>query len=243
MAFRADGGVVTVSSTTEGKREALLGKPDVLAFPAGHRYRIKIAGSYKPASRAALVQPGDELVARLKYRAEGEASLQLALRSLEDPEAAESTESWRAASGEKGAREFKLAADPQQTGFYLGLVIKGAPCGGRRDSKLLRGGRVLVAGKPGEPGTRTDCVAGKGGKGMRCQPGDGDRVTLAQPEGVPDHQPARRHGARVPRCGALSLEGGRSLDAAVGEDARLVVTLVGSGVATLERIEVTDLGL
>jgi hypothetical protein len=244
VSFRASGGVVTVSSTAEGKRDALLSKPDVLALPAGHRYHLEVSGSYKPASPP-LVQPGDDLLARLKYRADGDASLSVALRSLEDPEAAESTESWRAASGVAGAREIKLTADPQQTGFYLGVMIKGAAVE-ISEIELLRGGKVLVAGRPGEPGTRTDCAAlppkpPSTAKLMHCQPGEGDRVTVAQPEGYLILGLRDATGQRA-STRALSLEGGRSIDAAVGNDARLVVTLVGPGTATIERVEVTDLG-
>src|SRR5262249_8776721 len=137
--------------------DALLSKPDVLSLPAGRRYHLEVSGRYKPASPP-LVQPGDELLARLKYRADGDASLSVALRSLEDPDAAETTESWRAASGVAGAREVKLMADPQQMGFYLGVMVKGAAVE-ISDLELLRGGKVLVAGRPGEPGTRTDCAA------------------------------------------------------------------------------------
>jgi hypothetical protein len=233
-----------VASSAEGKREALLSKADTFVLPAGHRYRIKISGSYRPAAPP-LVSPGDELVARFKYRAEGEATLHVALRSLEDPEAAESTESWRAASGEKGAKEVKLTADSQQTGFYLGVGVKGAPVE-ITDLELLRGGKVLVVGRPGEPGAKTDCVAAAkpvaGAKPMKCAPGDGDRVTLAQPEGYVIIALRDATGLRA-SLRALSLEGGRSLDAAVSDQAQLAVTLVGSGSATIERIEVTDLGL
>jgi hypothetical protein len=244
VAFRVEGGVVTVSSTAEGKRDALLSKPDVLSLPGGHRYRLEVAGSYKPSSPA-LVQPGDELLARLKYRADGDASLSVALRSLEDPEAAESTESWRAVSGVAGTREVKLTADPQQTGFYLGVAVKGAAVE-ISELELLRGGKLLLAGRPGEPGTRTDCAAlapkpPATSKPLHCQPGEGDRVTLAQPEGYLILSLRDASGQRA-STRALSLEGGRSLDAAVGNDARLVVTLVGPGTAAIERVEVTDLG-
>ena len=40
----------------------------------------------------------------------------------------------------------------------------------------------------------------------------------------------------------LSLEGGRSLDAALAEDGELVVGLAGAGTATLRTIEVRNVG-
>ena len=243
VAFRAEGGSVTVSAAAEGKRDALLSKPEALSLAAGHHYRLEVSGVYRPAVPP-LVQPGDELLARLQYRAEGAATLQVSLRLLEDPEATEATESWSLAQGEKGAHEARLTADPQQTGFYLGVTVKGAPV--ELDAiELLRGGTVLLTARAGEPGTRTDCASSKT-RGparvgaLRCQPGEGDRVTLGQPDG---YLILGLRDAAGPRAStrALSLEGGRSVDASVGAGAQLVVTLVGPGSATFERIEVTDL--
>jgi hypothetical protein len=245
VAFRAEAGAVTVTSSTDGKRDALIAKADALGLSEGHRYHVTLAGAYRPASPP-LIAPGDELVARLKYKAEGEASLALSLRSLDDPEGAESTETWRAASGDKAVREVKLTADPQQNGFYLGFTVKGSPVA--VDAlELLRGGNVIVAAKAGEPTTRTDCTAGKAVTGgsahpLHCVPGEGDRVTLAQPQG---YLIVTVRDASGPRASlkALSLEGGRSLDATVGADAQIVFTLVGAGAATVERLEIADLGI
>lgn len=242
VAFRSGAGSVTVTASADGKREALLSNQDAFSLPAGRRYRIKISGTYHPASPP-VVSPGDELQARLKYRAEGEATVQIALRSIEDPDAAEGAETFRTAANEKGAKELKLTADPQQTGFYLGLSVKGAPVE-ISDLELLRGGKVLVTGRPGEPGVKTDCTASAKPKPgpLKCAPGDGDRITLGQPEGYLILGLRDATGMRA-SLRALSLEGSRSLDATVGDNARLVVTLVGAGSATFERIEVSDLGL
>jgi hypothetical protein len=260
VAFRAEAGALTVSASGEGKRDALRSRADVLSLSEGHRYRVTIAGAYRPASPPILA-PGDELVARLVYKAEGEATLSLALRSLDDPEAAESTETWRAAAGEKAVHEAKLTAGPQQTGFYLGLVVKGAPIE-VAELDLSRGGKVLLSAHPGEPTTRTDCAvvnaagparpsrappkptakpAGGGARPLRCTPGEGDRLTLAAPDG---YLLATLRDATGPRATfkSLSLEGGRSLDATVGTGAELVLTLIGAGSATVERVEVNDLG-
>ena len=209
------------------------------------------------------MQPGDELLARLAYRAEGAGSVQVALRSLEDPDANDASESWPVAAGEKGAREVKLTADPQQTGFYLGVAVKGAPV--ELDAiELLRGGKVLVEARAGEPATKTECAPGtvagstmhppalrpaKPGsapspeptRSLRCLPGEGDRVTVGQPEG---YLVLGLRDAAGPRAStrSISLEGGRSVDARVGERAELVITLVGPGTATIEHVEITDLG-
>lgn len=126
VAFRAAAGSVTVSAVADGKHDVALGNREAVPLTSGHRYRIEVAGAYRPAAPP-LVQPGDELVARLAYRAVGAATIQLALRLLEDPEAAESTETVTAAAGDAAKHEAKLTADPQQTGFYLGVTVKGAP--------------------------------------------------------------------------------------------------------------------
>jgi hypothetical protein len=241
VAFRTQPGSVSVSATAGGKREALLGKREALALAAGHRYRIKVSGAYQPSSPP-LVQPGDELVARLAYQAEGAGSVQVTLRSLEDPDGTEASESWAVAAGEKGTRAVKLTADPQQTGFYLGVTVKGAPVE-LEGIELLRGGKVLVAARAGDPSTKTECAPGKApGGSLRCLPGDGDRVTVGEPDG---YLVLGLRDAAGPRAStrALSLEGDRSVDARVGDAAELVITLVGAGSATLERVEITDLGL
>jgi hypothetical protein len=243
VAFRVEPGAVTVSATAEGKREALISKAEALPLPAGRRYRVKLLGSYKPAS-APLLQPGDDLVARVRYRvdAAGAADLSLALRSLEDPEAAEATERWHTAAGEKGTHEAKLSADPQETGFYLGVGVRGA--GVTFDEvDLLRGGKVLLTAKPGEPGVKSECTASAAkALPLHCPPGEADRITLGQPEGFLVIMLRDATGSRA-TTRTLSLEGGRSLDASLGDGAELVITLVGAGSATLQTIEVTDLGI
>jgi hypothetical protein len=67
-------------------------------------------------------------------------------------------------------------------------------------------------------------------------------VTLCQPTGFLILGVRDASGKRA-ATRTLSLEGGRSVDAAVGADARVFVALVGSGAATVEQVEVTDLGL
>ena len=241
VAFRVESGSVTVSATAEGKRDALLSKAEALPLLAGHRYRVKLIGSYKPATPP-LLQPGDDLLARVRYHVDagGAADLTLALRSLEDPDAAETTERWHAAPGETKTHEAKLSADPQETGFYLGVGVKGAGVT-FEDVELLRGGKVLLTAKPGEPGVKTDCTA-SAAKTLHCQPGEGDRITLGQPEGFLVITLRDATGPRA-TTRTVSLEGGRSLDAALGDGAELLITLVGAGSATLQTLEVTDLGI
>jgi hypothetical protein len=248
VAFRLATGAVTVTATADGKREALRSNGEVVSLLGGHRYRLKVVGRYAPAT-APLIQPGDELVARLKYRATQAADLQIALRSLEDPEAAETTDAWHVAAGDKGTRESKLVADPQQTGFYLGVSVRGAPVD-LDDLELVRGGKILGAarGEGGdEPGVKTDCaLEGKkaiaGTKSLHCKAGEGDRITLGKPEGYL-MVGLRDAGGERAAVRMLSLQGGRSVDAAMKEDGGLVViTLVGAGSATIEQLEVTDLG-
>lgn len=248
VAFRVASPALTVSATAEGKRDALRTKPEVLSLAGSHRYRIKIKGQYAPAS-APIVQPGDELVARLKFRATQAADVQLALRSLEDPEGNEAAETWKIGAGDKGAHEIKLTADPQQSGFFLGLGVRGGSVD-VDDVELLRGGKVIAAahGEGGdEPLVKTECapskdkpIAGKGS--LRCAPGNGDRVTIGKPESYLMITLRDSAGERA-TLRTLSLQGGRSIDAALREDGgEIVFTLVGAGSATIEQLEVTDLG-
>ncbi len=250
VAFKSEGGVVTVSATAAGQREALRGNQENVIMTSGRRYRVRVLGRYVPAAPP-LIMPGDELVARVKFRAAEEADLAFSLRSLEDPEASESTDTWHvAAKTAKGAHEAKLTADPQQTGFYLGLSVRGAPVD-LDDIELLRGGSVIAAARAeadAEPFVQTDCkastskpIAGK--KSLACAQGDGDRVTLGKPEGylliTLRDSAGERGSART-----LSLEGGRSVDGLLKEaGGQIIVTLVGAGTATIERVEVIDLGV
>lgn len=248
VAFRIQSPALTVSATAEGKRDALRTKPEVLSLAGSHRYRVKIKGKYAPATQP-LVHPGDELVAKLKYRAGQPADVMLALRSVEDPEGSEASESWKVGAGDKGAREIKLTADPQQNGFFLGLSVKGGSVD-FDDIELLRGGKAIAAvhAEGGDEAfLKTDCAVSKDkpitGKGsLRCAPGNGDRLTLGKPEGYLMITLRDSAGERA-TLRTLSLDGGRSIDAALREDGgEIIFTLVGAGTATIEQLEVTDLG-
>jgi hypothetical protein len=241
IAFRADAGVVTVSrSSNPIEADALLSKPDGLPLASGHRYRIKLSGSYKPAA-APLITPG-EVTARIKYHAEGAATLSVALRSLEDPEG-EPAESFRTAAKDKGSRDVRLLADPAQTGFSVDVAVADAPVE-IEAIELSRDGKVVIAAHAGEPALRTGCAV-KPAKSkadpptLECKPGQ--RVRVGEPSGYLVVG-VRDAGGKRAATATLSLEGGRSIDAAVGDDARVWVGLVGLGSATLEQVEVTELG-
>ncbi|APR78312.1 Hypothetical protein A7982_03659 [Minicystis rosea] len=247
VAFRVAGTSITVSATAAGNRDALRTKGDAVTLVGGHRYRVKVMGQYTPTT-APVIQPGDELTARFKYRAAQAADLQVALRSLEDPEG-EGAESIRVGAGEKNARELKLTADPQQTGFFLGFAVKGAPVE-LDDVELLRGGKVILAARgegAEDAGVKSECSVSKdkplSGKGsLQCAPGNGDRLTLGKPEGYLVITLRDSAGERS-TLRTLSLAGGRSVDAALREDGgEVTISLVGAGSATIDQIEVTDLG-
>jgi hypothetical protein len=243
IAFRASSGAVTVSrSTNPVEADALLSKPNALPLAAGHRYRIKVSGSYTPAAPA-LISPGDDITTRLKYHAEGGATIATALRSLEDPDA-EAADSFRAAAGDKATHDVKLSADPAQTGFSVDVAVADAPVE-FESIELLRAGKVILAARAGDPTVRTGCAtkpakAHGDAPSLACKPGQ--RIRVGEPAaylvlGVRDA------GGKRASTATLSLDGGRSVDAVVGEDARFWVALVGFGSATLEQVEVTDLGM
>jgi hypothetical protein len=243
IAYRADAGVVTLTRTSNAaaaaEADALLSKPDVLPLASGRRYRIKISGSYKPAT-APPIAPGDEIVARLKYRADGPATIAVALRSLEDPDA-EPAESFRGTSKDIASRDVKLTADPAQTGFTVDVAVAEAPVEFEA-IELLKNGKTLIAAHAGEPTLRTACATkpAKAGSAatLDCKPGQ--RVRIGEPAGYLVLG-VRDAGGKRASTATLSLDGGRSIDAAVGADARVWVGLVGVGAATVEQVEVTEL--
>jgi hypothetical protein len=247
LSFKRAGGAVTVTSQGAGDRPALRSRPEALALSAGHHYRVRVKGSYAPA-QPALIQPGDALTARLKFRAREAGELYVALRSLEDPESTESTTSWSLPANEGGAREVNLTADPQASGFYLGVGVRGAGAIELDDIELARQGKVLAAARAeatAEPAVKTDCpaIADKplaGSKSLRCQGGNGDRVTIGMPAAFLSLSLRVPSGDRA-ALRTLSLDGGRSLDATVSEDAELVISLSGAGTATITAVEISEL--
>jgi len=247
LAFKVDGGAIVVTAQGAGSRVALRTKPEALPLTSGHHYRIKVSGSYTPTAPP-MIAPGEEITVRLKFHADKDGDLYAALRSLEDPEASESTTMWHVSAGEKGAREAKLTADPSSSGFFLGVGLKGAGGVDLDDVEIVRGGKSIAAARAevdGEPGVKTDCLvigagALAGQKSLRCRAGEGDRILLGQPE---SHLFLTLRGPLGDRAvlRTLSLEGGRSVDATVSEDAELVIGLVGPGSATIRAVETTEL--
>jgi hypothetical protein len=247
LSFKADGTALVVTAQGAGSRVALRTRPEALPLTSGHHYRIKVSGAYAPAAPA-LIAPGEEIVVRLKFHADKEGDLYAALRSLEDPDASESTTTWHVAAGDKGAREATLTADPSSSGFYVGVGMKGAGGVDLDDVEILRGGKPVAAGRAeidAEPGVKSDCLvigagALAGQKSWRCKAGPGDRVVLGQPE---SHLFLTLRGPLGDRAvlRTLSLDGGRSVDATVPSDAELVIGLVGPGTATIRSLETTEL--
>ena len=245
VSFSAADGAITVRAQDGGARIVLRSAPE-LRLRAGHRYLVKVSGSYAPASPI-LLSGGDEVVGKVRYRAAQAAELYVALRSLDDPDASESTTTWTVAAGEKGAHEAPLTARPGDSGFYLAVGAHGSGAITLDDVELLRGGAVLAAARAeadGEAMVKSSCpaeaaqpLAGK--RSFRCQVGVGDLVTLGAP-GAYLELAIRTAGGDRAVVRTQSLEGGRSLDAALTEDAELVITAAGAGTATVRSIEVRE---
>jgi hypothetical protein len=246
VAFRVEGGAITISATAAGARVALRSRAEALPLLANHHYRVKITGSYAPTSPP-LLRAGDDLLLRLRFRAVQAGDLTASLRSIEDPDASESYASWKVAAGEKGSREAKLAADEQGSGLYVGLGVRAGVIE-LDDVELLRGGKVIAAARAeaaDEPGVKTDCAPVTaqpiaGSKSLQCKAGDGDRLMLGRPEGHLELAIVEPGGERA-TLRTVSLEGGRSVDATLKDDAQIVVRLVGPGSATIQKIEISEL--
>jgi hypothetical protein len=236
IAFRMAGDALGVSAEGKGSRDALRTKGDVVTLVGGHRYRVKVAGEYAPKAEP-LVGPGQEVVARVKYRATQPAELIFALRSLEDMDGNENAETFKVAPNDRGQRDVKLTADPQQSGFFVAVMAKGAPVEIEQVDFTVGGKHKGVAAgssqpEPGAPATPR----------IRCTPGSRDCISWGMPTGYLQLTLRDSAGERS-TLRTLSLQGGRSVDAALREDGgELVITLVGAGSATIQTIEVTDLG-
>jgi hypothetical protein len=247
LSFKREGGAVTVTAKGAGVRPALRSRPEALSLSAGHHYRVRIKGSYAPAEPA-LIGPGDALTARLKFRAREAGELYVALRSLEDPDSTESTTAWSLQANDSGSRDVSLTADPQASGFYLGVGVRGAGAIELDDIELVRQSKVLAAARAeatAEPAVKTDCPATTdkplaGTKSLRCQGGNGDRVTIGMPTSFLSLS-LRGSGEDRAVLRTLSLDGGRSLDATVGDEAELVISLSGAGKATITAVEVSEI--
>jgi hypothetical protein len=254
VSFSSEAGAVTVRAHAGELRQVLRSSPS-LRLRGGRRYLVKVLGSYVPATPP-LISSGDEVVARVRYRAEQAGELYAALRSLDDTDASEGTVAWKIAAGEKGAHEATLSARPGESGFYLAVGARSPGPVWLDDVELVRGGRVLAAARAEEgastsgaepPHTvKASCkpdaaqpLAGK--RSLRCAAGDGDLVTIAAPGAFLELSIRSASGARAV-LRTQSLEGGRSLDATLSsEDADLVLAMSGEGAATIRAIEVRAL--
>jgi hypothetical protein len=248
LAFRASSGSVTITSTTEGNHDALRGAAEKLRLLGGSRYLVHVSGSFKP-SAPPLIAPGDELIVRFKYRAAQAGEIYVALRSLEDPDALESTATFRVAAGASGSEQAPLVASPASSGFFVGIGSRDAGAIELDDVEIVKQNAVVAAARaesPGEPHLKTSCTIAAsrplGGKSsFRCEPSPGDRLTLANPAGHLYLAIRGKSSGERALLRTLSLEGGRSLDAALTDDAELILGLSGPGSATIQSIEVEKL--
>ncbi|MCC6553625.1 MAG: hypothetical protein IT372_11480 [Polyangiaceae bacterium] len=245
VSFSTGDGAVTVKAQDGAARQVLRSAP-ALRLRAGRRYLVKVNGSYAPATPP-LLAGGDEVVAKVRYQAAQAVELYAALRSLDDPDASESTMTWHVAAGEKGAHEAPLIARPGDSGFFLAVGARGAGAVTLDDVELVRGGAVLAAARgeaDAEPMVKASCTADAAGalsgkRSFRCDAGTSDLVTIGKPGAYLELAIRGASGDKVV-LRTQSLEGGRSLDAKLTEDAELFVTIAGAGTATVRSIEMRD---
>jgi hypothetical protein len=249
LAFSAGADGVTVASKGDGSRDVLRSKADKLKLEGGSRYLVKVTGSYTPAGPAPLIAGGDELNVRFKYRTTQAGDLYIALRSLEDPDAVDSTVLFKVGAGATGTQQATLTASPGASGFYVAIGARSAGPLDLDDVEVARGGSTIATARaevPSEAQVKTSCkpsaakpLAGKGA--FHCEAtGPDDRLTIGMP---PSHLYLAIRGPSGERAilRTLSLAGGRSLDAALTEDADLVIGLVGPGSTTIRGVEVQKL--
>ncbi|MDI1479094.1 hypothetical protein [Polyangium sp. y55x31] len=246
LTFAPSGGNVTITSTTAGTHDALRAAAEELRGTGG-RMRVRIFGSYTP-STSPLIPAGEDLTIRFKYRAAQAGDLHVALRSLEDPDAVESTIVFRVAAG-TGTESTTLTATPGSSGFYVGIGARGAGSVEFDDVELVRQNAVIAAARAestNEANLVSNCTVNKkkplaGKASFLCESGDGDKLVLGQPKGHLYLALKTPAGERA-RIRTLSLEGGRSLDLNGKEDTELVIGLEGPGSATIQSIELLPVG-
>ncbi|EYF00482.1 hypothetical protein [Chondromyces apiculatus] len=242
ITFSKSGSDVTVQAQA-GAPRLVLRSSTGLPLRAGKRYLVRVNGSYTPATPA-LVSPGDEVVGRLRFRTTLASEIYVALRSLEDPEAPESITTLQLGAKEKGSREARFVADPGASGFYLTVGSRGPAQVHLDDVELVRGDTVLAAARAetaDEPLVKTGCKADTaqplaGKRSLRCD-GQGDLVSLGVPTAYLELAIRSPSGDRA-ALRTQSLEGGRSLDATLTEDAELVISIAGAGTATVRTVDI-----
>jgi len=243
----AASGGVTVAATTDGPRDVLKASAADLHASGGNRYLIHITGSYTPASPS-LIKPGDDLTVRFKYRAAQTGSGYVALRSLEDPEASESTSTFEVAKPGSGEQQVAVTAVPGSSGFYVGIGSKTLTLE-LDDIEVVRGGSVIAtaqAESAKEANVESTCKVGVGkaisGKGsFSCASGPKDVVTIGRPQSHMFVSVRTGSGEERSILRMMSLEGGRSIDAKISDDSSLVIGLVGPGSAVIQGVQVKKL--
>jgi hypothetical protein len=249
VTFTPGQGTITVTTAAGAARDVLRSAPEQLQLKGGQRYQIRVSGTYSPTVPA-LIAPGDDISVRLKYRTTQASDLVVALRSLEDPDATDTTTSWSLTAGASGSQEATFTANPGASGFYVGIGVRGSGTIDLDDIELIRGGTPVAAVRAeaaSEPSVATSCAVSStkplaGKSSLRCEAGTGDRLTIGLPPGYLYMAVRGRSSGERAALRTLSLEGGRSLDAALAEDAEFVVGLAGAGTATLRTIEIRTVG-
>lgn len=247
VTFAPASGAIKISATSDGSHDALRASVADLKASSANRYLLHVSGSYTPAT-AALIKPGDDLTIRFKYRAAQAGEVYVALRSLEDPDAGESTSTLPIAKAGPGEQQATLTAAPGSSGFYVGIGSRTTALD-LDDVEVVRGGSVILsalAEAAKEANVETTCSVGNTkpitGKGsFVCAARETDALTIGRPRG---HLfIAVRNGTGDDRSilRTLSLEGGRSIDAKLDADSTFVIGIVGQGSATIQAVEVKKL--
>jgi hypothetical protein len=247
LTFTPAAGRITVAATTDGARDVLKASAADLHASGGSRYLINVAGSYTPASPS-LIKPGDDLTVRFKYRAAQLGSAYVALRSLEDPEASESTSTFEITKLGSGEQQVTLTAVPGSSGFYVGIGSKTLGLE-LDDIEVARGGGVIAtaqAESAKEANVESTCKIGPGkaisGKGsFSCAAGPKDVITIGRPQSHMFISVRTGSGEDRSILRMMSLEGGRSIDAKISDDSSLVIGLVGPGSAVIQDVQVKKL--
>ncbi len=245
LSFKAEAGVVTATAAGEGSREILRSRPDSLPLEKGHRYQITIAGAYAPPA-APLFGRGDEVRVKLRYRAGAAAEISVGLRSLEDVDWNEAASVKKVDKGE-GSLEASLTASSNASGVYLVVGARGAAVD-LDELEITRGDKLLAAARaeaPDEPLVKTRCAPSTkkplaGTKSFHCEAPAPDLLTVGAPASYLTVA-VRAGGSERASLSTVSLEGGRTIDAALPERGELVIGLAGPGTATVRSVGVREI--
>lgn len=247
LKFSAASGSISVEATTEGPRDVLKASARDLQASSGNRYLIHVTGSYTPAS-SPLIKPGDDLIVKFKYRTAAAGSGYVALRSLEDPEAGESTSSFEIAKAGAGEQQVTVSAAPGSSGFYVGIGSK-TTAFDFDDIEIVRAGSVIAtaqAESAKEANVESACTSGgskpiAGKASFICPAGSKDALTIGRPQSHMFITVRTGSGDERSLLRMMSLEGGRSIDAKISDDSSLVIGLVGPGSALIQGVQIKKL--